>query len=62
MFWLNGDVEGAKKYLDLFCKKSDTARQYVQKWLPIVAASQSVKGKPEERELLLSWASVVEYE
>jgi tRNA A-37 threonylcarbamoyl transferase component Bud32 len=62
VFWLNGDVEGAKKYLDLFCKKSDTARQYVQKWLPIVAASQSVKGKPEERELLLSWASVVEYE
>jgi len=33
----------------------------VQKWIPIVAASQSVKGKPEEQELLMSWASVVEY-
>ena len=61
LFWLNGDIDGAKKYLDLFCKRSDTARQYVQKWMPIVAASQSVKGKPEEQELLTRWASVVEY-
>ena len=52
----------AEKYLNLFCKKSDTAKQYVQKWIPIVAASQSLKGKPEERELLLKWADVVEYE
>jgi hypothetical protein len=29
--------------------------------MPIVAASQSVKGSEKERELLLSWASVVEY-
>lgn len=52
----------ADKYLNLFCAKSDTAKQYVQKWLPIVAASQSVKGKPEERELLQKWIDVVEYE
>ncbi|MBQ3038174.1 MAG: phosphotransferase [Clostridia bacterium] len=62
LFCLKGDEMIAKKYLDIFCKKSDTARQYVQKWMPIVAASQSVKGKPEEREFLLSWADVVEYE
>ena len=62
IFCLAGQEELAKKYLDLFCKKSDTARQYVQKWMPIVAASQSVKGKPEEREFLLKWADVVEYE
>ena len=48
--------------LNLFCKKSDTAKQYVQKWIPIVAASQSVKGKPEEKEFLLRWADVVDYE
>lgn len=60
-FVLKGDEEDAKKYLNLFCKKSDTARQYVEKWLPIVAASQSVKGNEQERELLLSWASVVDY-
>lgn len=62
LFHLKGQEELAEKYLDLFCQKSDTAKQYVQKWLPIVAASQSVKGKPEEQELLTKWASVVEYE
>lgn len=62
LFCLAGDTGNADKYLDLFCKKSDTAKQYVQKWLPIVAASQSVKGKPEERDFLLRWLDVVEYE
>ncbi len=62
LFHLAGDEEGAKTYLDLFCKKSDTAKQYVQKWMPIVAASQSVKGNEKEREFLLSWVDVVDYE
>ena len=62
LFCLNGDGEGARAYLDLFCKKSDTAKQYVQKWMPIVAASQSVKGNEKEREFLLSWVDVVDYE
>ena len=62
LFWLHGDIDGAKKYLDLFCQKSDTAKQYVQKWMPIVAASQSVKGNEKEREFLLSWVDVVDYE
>lgn len=61
LFCLNDDVAAAKKYLDLFCRKSNTAHQYVQKWMPIVAASQSVKGNPHEREFLLSWVDVVEY-
>ena len=62
LFWLEGDIDTAEKYMNLFCKKTDTAKQYVQKWLPIVAASQSVKGKPEEREFLMHWVNVVEYE
>ena len=62
LFWLAGDIETAEKYMSLFCKKTDTAKQCVQKWLPIVAASQSVKGKPEEREFLMHWVNVVEYE
>lgn len=62
LFWLAGDINGAKKYLDLFCTKSNTAKQYVQKWMPIVAASQSVKGNEKEREFLLSWVNVVDYE
>ncbi len=62
LFCLQGDMEGAGTYLNLFCKKSDTAKQYVQKWMPIVAASQSVKGNQEEREFLLNWVGVVDYQ
>ena len=61
-FKLSGDNEGAEAYLNLFCKKSDTAKQYVQKWMPIVAASQSVKGNESEREFLMSWVNVVDWQ
>lgn len=61
-FWLDEEIQMAKDYLKLFCQKTDTARQYVQKWIPLVAACQSVKGKPEERELLLRWVDVVDFE
>ncbi|MDR1025427.1 MAG: phosphotransferase [Treponema sp.] len=57
-----GAPDLAEKYLRLFCKKSDTARQYVEKWISIVSASQLVKGKPEERDFLLRQVNVVEYE
>ena len=62
LFMLAGKDELAASYLDLFCEKTGTEKKYIQKWLPIVAAAQSVKGKPEERELLLKWANVVDYE
>lgn len=62
LFWLSGDIDGAKKYLKLFSEKSSTAIQYIQKWMPIVAASQSVKGNEKEREFLYSWIDVVDYE
>lgn len=62
LFWLSGDMEGANQYLDLFCKKSNTAKEYVQKWMPIVAASQMSKGNAKEREFLHSWINVVDYE
>ncbi len=62
LFKLDGADELAETYLNTFCRKSDTARQYVQEWLPIVAASQLVKGKPEEVEFLKGWISVVDYQ
>ena len=43
LFWLNGDIEGAKKYLELFCRKSNTARQYVQKWMQLHNLSRAMK-------------------
>ncbi|MDO4731387.1 MAG: phosphotransferase [Clostridia bacterium] len=62
LFNLDGDVTTANMYMNLYCKKTDTALQYVQRWLPIVAASQLVKGKPEEKSFLKKWANVVDFE
>ena len=62
MFYLEGKEQLAEKYLKLYCIKSDTAKQYVQKWIPIVAASRLTKAKPEEDEFLRRWIDVVDYE
>lgn len=62
LFWLSGNIDGAEQYLRKYCEKTDTAKQYVEKWMPLVAASQLVNGKPQEREFLLEWTSVVEYQ
>ena len=62
IFKLQGKEALAEKYLNLFCTKTDTAIQYVQRILPIVAASQSVKGKPEEKEFLDKWVNVCDWQ
>ena len=62
IFKLQGKDALAEKYLNLFCSKTDTAIQYVQRILPIVAASQSVKGKPEEKEFLDKWVNVCDWQ
>ena len=61
-FLLTGDKASAEYYLKAFCKKTDTALQYVQKWIAIAAATQSVKGGQAEKDFLLKLVDVVEYE
>lgn len=56
------DQDKADLYLRLYCKKSDTARQYVQKWIPIVAASQLTKDNELEKEFLMRWIDVMDFE
>ncbi len=56
------DQDKADLYLNMYCRKSDTARQYVQKWLPIVAASQLTKDNELEKEFLMRWVDVVDFE
>jgi len=41
--------EMAAEYLALYCELSDTARQYVGKWIPIIAGSHLAYCKPEHR-------------
>ncbi len=60
LFCLNGDMDSAKRYLELFCQKSNIAMQYVQKWMPIVAVSQTVKGNEKVCDFLCSWISMAE--
>ncbi len=61
LFVLKDEKETAEKYLTMFCEKTNTEKEYVLKWLPIVAASQSVKGNEKERELLLSLVKDPQY-
>lgn len=56
------DQKKADLYLKLFCKKSDTAKQYVQQWLPIVAAAQLSKENEMEKEFLMKWIDVFDYQ
>lgn len=56
------DQKTADLYMDTFCRKSDTAKQYVQQWLPIVAAAQLTKDNELEKEFLMKWIDVVEYQ
>ncbi len=62
LFYLDGKEALAEKYLHLYCKKSDTAIQYVQKWIPIVAASRLTKAKENEDAFLRRWIGVVDYQ
>jgi len=49
-------------YLDKYCQKTGTSKRYVQQWLPIVAAAQLDKGIESEKEMLLKWVDVVDYD
>ena len=63
LFWLSGHVAAAEKYMALACESLRAKVSDVQKWLPIVAAAESAKEQSaKNHELLLHWASVVDYE
>ena len=62
LFSIQGKKEIADKYLDMFVEKSGIEKGYIQRWLPIVAAAQMSKGRPEEQEFLHQWVDVLDYE
>ena len=62
LFCLAGKNDAAEKYLDMFCTSTNTSKAYVQKWIPVVAATQFLKNNPSEKEELSKWINVVEYE
>jgi len=61
IYILTGRKEEGEAYLKAYCEKSTTPRYYVEKWLRIVAASQTVKGIKEEYEFLDRIVNVIEF-
>ena len=62
LFHLDGKKEDAEEYLNKFSEKSGIEKQYIQKWIPIVAAAHLSKASKEERKFLMNWIDVVDYE
>lgn len=62
LFWLNGEIDGAEEYLELYCAKSGVQKSAVQAWIPLRAAERLAAGRAEEAEFLRHWANVVDYE
>ena len=52
MFQIEGNRKRARRYLDLFAKESGCEIKDILAWLPILAASQSVKGIKKQNEFL----------
>jgi len=61
VFLLTKRKDDAEYYLKTFCKKAATPRYYVDKWLRIVAASQSVKGNKDEYDFLEKFVDVIDF-
>lgn len=62
LLWLSSHLSTADKYLTSMCQALNVTRQSVQAWMPIVAAGLSTRPEnAKHKELLLHWASVVDY-
>lgn len=62
IFSIQGKSDVAEKYLDMFSKQSGIDKKNIQRWIPIVSASQMTKGKEEEQEFLKKWTNIVDFE
>lgn len=63
LFCIDDTKEHAEKYLTKFCEKTNTDRAYVERWIPVVAATQYMKNinNENEKNILESWINVAEY-
>lgn len=62
LFALN-DKQQAEAYLELYCDRADEPMQVVRQWMSIVAASELARNRGEaDREFLMSWIDVVDYQ
>ena len=61
LFSIDGKDWLAEKYLNMFAEKSGIEKTNIQRWIPIVAATQKTKGKPEEQDFLDRWIDIIDF-
>lgn len=54
--------EQAEAYLELYCDHADMPQQIVRAWMSIVAASELARKRATDKEFLMSWIDVVDYQ
>ena len=62
LFCLNGKKEQADRYLNLFSEKTGIEKQYIQRWVPIVAAAHLSKANEEEKAFLMNWIDIIDFQ
>lgn len=62
LFSIDNQEQLAEKYLNIFSQKSGISKSNIQRWIPIVAATQMTKQIEEEQDFLSKWINVVDYE
>jgi len=61
VFLLKGEEENAEYYINRYCEITNTPRAYIEQWVRIVAATQTVKGKENEIAFLSRLVDVVDF-
>lgn len=61
LFKMDDRDDVAEKYINLFCEKSGVDRREIQRWIPIVAATQ-LKTNKNKQDILRSWIDIADYE
>ena len=62
LFCLNGKKEEAERYLNIFAEKTGIEKQYIRRWIPIVAAAHLSKASEEEKTFLMNWIDVIDFQ
>ena len=62
LFNLEGKKDEAEIYLNKISEKANIEKRYIQKWIPIVAAAHLSKASEEEKQFLMNWIDVVDFE
>lgn len=52
---MRGQPDWAERYLELFCQKSGIELHHIRRWIPLVAASQTVVANASSRAELQRW-------